>query len=270
MFELFRVLVKNSGFILFVIFECIAFYLVINYNRPQREIFLYSSNVFSASILNQYNKVSDYFQLEQINDQLTIENANLMRQLNDSAVTGIKNDSSSSLRNSLDFIGARVISNSINQRNNYFLIDKGRMDGIQKGMGVVSGNMPVGIVHRVTNNYSDVLSFLNSDFKISSRISNSRYFGTVSWDALDSKLGDLSHIPKHAVVEIGDTLLTSGYSTIFPENLMIGVVREKVIPSGSNFYDIKIQIEPDIGKLEYIQVVKNLDKTQLDSLNINQ
>ena len=266
MFELFRVLIKNSGFILFVIFECIAFYLIINFNRPQREIFLYSSNVLSATILNQYNKISDYFELEKINDRLTDENARLYAQLNQAGQRGEGRDSLDIAKTSFKFVGGRVISNSVNQRNNYFLIDKGRNDGVQTGMGVISDNMPVGIVHRVTGGYADVLSFLNSDFNISSKISGSAYFGTVHWNSSDPKKAELRFIPKHANIEIGDTVLTSGYSTIFPSDLPIGVIEQIMLPSGSNFFDLQIDIIPDLGRLEYVQIIENMNKMELDSL----
>lgn len=260
MINLFRFLIRNSSFFLFVLFEIIAFYLIVNYNQNQNEIFINSSNRLSAMLLDRYDKVNDYFHLQRINESLNAENAYLLRTIE----VLKRSQNTDSVR--FDYRDAKIISNNISGRYNRFLLNRGHKDGVHKGMGVLYRNYPVGIVYQTTDHYSSAISILNVNFHLSASVKNKGHFGVLTWAPLNPLDASLNHIPAHADVQLGDTVVTSGYSQVFPENLNIGVVEEIQTPRGSNLYEIQVRMFADVSKMEYVQTINNVNLQQIDSL----
>jgi rod shape-determining protein MreC len=163
-----------------------------------------------------------------------------------------------------------VIGNSVIFNDNYFLLNKGKKQGIEKNSGVVDDLGLVGIVAEISENYSTGLSLLHSQIKISATIGQSGYFGTLIWDGRNPRRMLLEDIPTHATVEVGDTIYTSGYSIIFPSGLVIGIV-EDIDREGKDFYfqRIGVRLINDLAKVKNVYMVKNPDKVELEFL-INQ
>ena len=261
MINLFRFLIRNSSFFLFVLFEIIAFYLIVNYNQTQKNIFVNSSNSVTGAIMEKSDQLHDYFNLKDINQDINRENSALLRKIQKIKSTGIQTDDAS-----FEFKDAKVISNQINGRYNRFLINKGRSNGIAKGMGVTFESVPVGIVYQVTSDHASVISLLNVNFNLSASIRDKGHFGTLSWQPSHPKRAALNHIPAYADVLVGDTVVTSGYSSVFPEGLGVGVVEKVVTPTGSNSYDIDVTLFANIDRMNYVQIIENIDRSSLDSL----
>lgn len=264
MINLFRFLLQNSSFFLFIVFEFIALYLVVNYNQTQRNIFVNSSHTFSSTFLEQSDQIHDYFNLTKINEGVNKENALLLKK-----IERLKSQRDNVANATFEFNDAKIISNKINGRYNRFLINRGTSSGITKGMGVSHDNMPVGIIFQVTANYATAISLLNVNFNLSVRILNKRHFGTLAWLPPNPKEASLKHIPAYADVVVGDTVVTSGYSLVFPEGMMVGVVNEVITPTGSNLYDIGISLFADTDQMKYVHVIENINKNELDSLAQN-
>ena len=142
----------------------------------------------------------------------------------------------------------RVLNNSVNQQYNYLMIDKGSAQGLKKDMGVISGQGVVGVVTDVSENFATVISVLNRNFRVSASILRNSYFGIIEWTGRDPSSVRLREIPSHVNVVPGDTVVTSGYSAIFPPNLMIGIVDE-VKPGEGNFYDISVNLSTNFRNL---------------------
>lgn len=168
------------------------------------------------------------------------------------------------------FSVARVINNSINLQHNFITINKGRRDGIKADMGVIANGNVVGLVANVSEHFSTVISLLNSRWKISAKIKRNNNFGSLSWDGKDYRRVQLNEIPYHVPVQNGDTVVTTGYSSSFPEGMMIGTISDYSIGTGSNFYRIEVMLAADFENLVIVGLVENKQLNeikQLESLN---
>jgi rod shape-determining protein MreC len=164
------------------------------------------------------------------------------------------------------YISAKVISNSVNKRNNYLILNKGYRQGADKEMAVITPQGVVGIVKEASENFCSVLSMLHSQTHISAKIKKYNQNGTVIWGGTDQYYGTLKDIPGHVLINIGDTIVTSGYSSIFPEGVVIGTIADYSLIEGNNFYLIKIKFSVDYNQLVYVEVVTNLLKGEVDKI----
>jgi len=155
------------------------------------------------------------------------------------------------------YIPAQVISNSVNKQYNFVTIDRGSNHGIKPEMAVISPRGVVGVVYSVSANYATVISLLNRDFMLSVKIRKNNYFGPLAWEGINPEIASLTEIPYHVNVQKGDTIVTSGYSTIFPEGLLVGVVSDFQIEK-SNFYRINVELSEKFRQLTYVYVINNL------------
>ena len=263
MINLFRFLIRYGSFFLFVVFELIALYLVVNYNRSQRNIFINSSNKITGTLLEKYDQVSDYFNLVQINQTLNQENAILLK-----TIEKLKSREDLQEEN-FEFREAKIISNHIDGRYNKFLINRGHTDGIRKGMGVLYNNRPAGIIYQVTSDHASAISLLNINLHLSASIKGTGQFGTLIWQPPNPKNAALNSIPSYADIQVGDTVTTSGYSQVFPAGLPIATVVSVQTPTGSNYYEIDLSLLADLGSMNYVQIVENINQSELDSLKMN-
>ncbi len=160
------------------------------------------------------------------------------------------------------YIPARVINNSVKWHKNYITIDKGTEAGVEPEMGVVSPAGIVGITRFTSDHFTSVVSILNTNIRISTKIKRLGYFGPLQWDGTNPTEAYLMEIPVHVPLTIGDTLVTSGYSAIFPEGILIGTIKEYKKKPGDNFYEIKVKLSVDYGKLGYVYTIKNYHKKE--------
>jgi len=266
----FDFLVRQYFFFLFLLLEVIAIIMVVQNNYYQRAAFINATNETTGSFLSTINSISQYFSLVDANHKLSEENARLLsesrkfRKANDTRVY-ISHDTVYSQE--YEFVSAKVIKNSTNKRNNYLTLDKGSKQGIEKDMGVITSTGVVGIIKDVSLNFSSVTSILHKDSKISAKIKKNSQLGTVIWGGGDYQYGELIDIPTHVKLVIGDTVITSGYSTSFPEGIMIGKVSDFKIDKGDNFYTITIKFNTDFNSISYAYVIKNIMKKEIDQLN---
>lgn len=174
------------------------------------------------------------------------------------------------IRRNLDvryrFIPARVINNSVNRQNNYITINKGRLDGVKPEMGIVGPNGIVGIITNVTDHYATGPTVLNKRWRVSAKIKKSSYFGSLNWDGLDYRTAQLNEIPFHVELTEGDTLVTSGYSSVFPEGIMIGRIEKFEIGSGDNFYQINVRLSTNFKTLTHVEIIDDKDIGELKTL----
>ena len=230
----------------------------------------------SSSIYEGANNVSSYFHLHDINEDLQSQCANLELEVlalrnkirlyeekynidSTQAPEGLKH---------YDFILAHVINNSINKPYNYITINKGSKDGIKPEMGVVDQNGIVGIVNLVGENNSRVISLLNPKLKLSCKIKGNDNFGSLVWDKESPTEVVLEELPRHTVFKKGDTIVTSGYSAVFPEGIPIGTIATDGKGQNENFFTLKIKLFTDFTKLSTVRIVVNNMKEELDSLEV--
>jgi len=270
--SLFRFLLRNYFVMMFLVLEAISFSLMVSLNNYQRVAFVNSSNDIVGTLYERFSHFDDYFSLSRTNARLAAENASLHKQLE----FRIRNQEKYPINrpDTVDapayyFTSAKVISNSVNKQFNYISLNKGSRQGIKPDMGVISADGVVGVITNVSPNYSTGLSLLNKRLSIPAKINKNNYFGALVWDGEHANTADLKEIPFHIIVNVGDTVVTSGYSSIFPEGIMIGTIKNFDVESGTNFYNIKVELSTNFRTLKYVEVVKNTKQDELKRLESN-
>jgi len=264
---------RNGVLLLFILLELICLQIIVRYNKSQREIFLNSSSILSGWVYNNTDKVLSFWNLQKEVDSLSIENAR-MRTMLDKALYefDLRKDTifDSIYRQEYRYIPARVINNSVNLPDNKLTINKGRKDGVQPGMGLITGQGIIGIIVNTSNHFAQALSLLNSQIRVSATHKNSGQFGTLMWENSNISKISLKDVPKFANVNHGDTIITNRYSTIFPEGIPIGIIDTFWIESGTSFYHIEIDLFVNFGNLKQVYVVDYLFKEEQQQIQLNQ
>ncbi len=278
-------LYKYLAIIIFVVLEVLAFLLVVNKNDLQRSVAFSYATTLSAWTYGITNSVTDYFGLVEANKYLSEENARLYKEIADyrlqitdltpsAPLVPLKqgdnmqgvNIAGSLIDGGVDYLSAKVVYNSVYDVQNYIIIDKGSEQGVEEDMGVFAPQGVVGVVQRVTKNYSVVLPIINPEQVISAKIKRNGQLGSVKWNVKSPLQAKLYEIPSHVDVVAGDTIVTSGFSAIFPEGVMIGVVDKASHIENTMFCDIDIALAVDFQSLSYVTVVAFENKNELLNL----
>ena len=279
--NLLNFLLKYNYWFLFILLEVICFVLLFRFNNYQQSVYFTSANVVTGKVYEVSGSVSSYFHLKSVNEDLLDRNmlleqqiANLENALRESQVDSVIVNSIRNLDNKdYQIFKAHVIRNSLNQADNYITLDKGSSSGIRPEMGVVDGNGVVGIVYKTSPNYSLVISVLNSKSSISCKIVGSEYFGYLKWEHGDSRYAYLKDLPRHAEFNLGDTVVTSGYSTVFPAGVMVGTVDDMSDSNDGLSYLLKIKLATDFGKLGDVRVIARtgqMEQQELENMSTKQ
>ena len=266
--NLVRLIIRFSFQIVFVILEVIALTLVFQRNPLPHARFFQLSQDVNGFFFNQTNKVARFFHLTDENVVLVTENARLRNELTRERLRVAGGDSTApDLKGYVyDYVAAQVVNNSVHRQSNYITLNVGYRQGIRQDMGVVGPEGIVGIVRNVSANYSTVLSVLNSKFKGSVKLKRDNFFGTLAWPGHSYREATVTEIPGHISVFPGDTLVTSGFSSIFPEGEMVGIVTAvNKTPSGS-FWDLNVTLAQDFKKLTRVYVIRNFRKAEQETL----
>lgn len=272
--NLLNFLIKYNHWFLFVLLEVICFVLLFRFNHYQQSVFFSSANVVAGKVYEVSGGIASYFHLKTVNEDLLDRNMVLEHQVSslENALLALGTDSTevSSVRNlpptEYSIYKARVINNSLNLVDNYITLNKGSRDGIRSEMGVVDGNGVVGIVYETSPHYSVVISILNSKSSISCKIVGSEYFGYLKWEHGDSQYAYLKDLPRHAEFNLGDTVVTSGYSTVFPEGVMVGTVDDMSDSNDGLSYLLKVKLATDFGKISDVRVISRTGREEQKEL----
>lgn len=256
-------LIKYNYWFLFTLLEVACLVLLFRFNHYQQGVFFTSANVVSGKVYEVSGGVSSYFHLKSINEALLDRNLALEQQITqlENALNEYHADSLEmvSIRNTpltdYEIFKANVINNSLTNADNYITIDKGTKDGIRPEMGVVDANGVVGIVYMTSSSYSVVISLLNSKSNISCKIQGSDYFGYLKWEHGDSRFAYLKDLPRHAAFNLGDTVITSGYSAVFPAGVMVGTVDDMSDSNDGLSYLLKVKLATDFGKVNNVRIL---------------
>ncbi len=268
--QLLYFLSKYKYLLYFLFLQFIAVIITINNYNFHRSKVVSSANFISGSILDNSAKVSDYFGLKTINDELVNENNKLKNEIellkskHNYLSTNTTIDSNK-YKQKYHYINGKIRKNEFRKIANFITINLGKKDGVDKEMAVINSKGVIGIVDDVSENYARVQSILNRNSKINARFKDNFYYGTLTWDGEDYNIVQLTDIPRQAIFKKGDTIITGGKSTIFPEGIPIGTVIN--VPkklSSSNTLNIKLF--NDMSNLGYVYVVKSYDKIEVESL----
>ena len=260
---------KYNAFFLFLIFEISSLIIYVKYNAFQKASFINSSNEVTGKLYTQVNGLYEYMSLKDVNDSLARENANLRNQLKSSFYIDTiarHKVSDTVFKVQYEYIPAKVINNSFTHAYNYITINRGSMDGIAVGMGVISSAGIVGKVVNVTPHMANVQSMLNKYSRFSVMLANNKEIGSIQWsEELDPHTGILVDVNTNAQPKIGEAVLTSGYS-LFPEGIMVGKVSNLRAKGGGISLNMGVTFSVDFSKLQYVNVVDNKFQKEQDAI----
>ena len=272
--NLLNFLIKYNYWFLFILLEGISFTLLFHFNNFQGSAFFTSANYISGNVYELENKLTGYFHLRTLNDRLVQSNVELSLQLQayrdklyalTADTSGILNMQQQVLQN-YDIISGNVVNNSITFTDNYITIDKGEADGVKSEMGVVGGEGVVGIVYITSKHYSIIIPILNSKSNISCKLKNNEYFGAMTWDGASSQFGFINDMPRHAKFSVGDTIVTSGHSAVFPKGLPIGTVNKIRNSKDGVSFQLKVKLFTDFAKLHDVRIISKRDDGEQQEL----
>lgn len=286
--NLLQLIVRYSNFLLLLGLEVVAFIFVVHGNKYQQVAAAGAANAFTGSIQLMQDNVSSYFRLRTDNAQLLEENARLNAEIMQ-LLNALENDtnrcrdvyesSTSRFRSNVEgkdiyvssdldytFIPARVIAYSNDRHHNYLTLNKGSRDGITPDMGVIGKDGIVGVVQTVSTHFAVVAPVIHEGIYISSMISKNNYVATLHWHMPDIRHAELEDVARHVSVEVGDTIVTSGLSAIFPANMPVGVVSALSLGEGDSYYDIDVALATDFHSLRTVQILQFAHRNELDSI----
>ena len=277
MSQLFRLIFRIRNFLLFVILELVSFWLIVKNDLYWDVSFFNTSNYYAAKTLEGSNYIKSYMNLGNVNEQLVRENAELkqavitMQQFKGREGDYYKVDSAFAKR--FDFKIAKVVNNTLHLSKNYLTINKGKLDGIEPGMGVICPQGVVGQVMQCSDHFSRVYSILHSEFNVSSEIHNQalrtkseKALGIAKWGGLNPRVIDLTTIDRFKPIKQGDSVVTSDQNVIFPSGTMLGKIRKLGAKQDQAFFDIEVELATDFQNISYVYIVNNKLKKEQEQL----
>jgi len=262
MLKLLLFLTRKKSFLLFIFFELLAFMSIIN-SHSYVKLKQHSINTAVSGIINnKLNIINFYFNLEKTNQSLINQNARLLK-----GIVNKTNVNSGMFPSQFDVIPCFVVSNQYHFNNNNIIINTGEKDGIIPEMGVIGTNGIIGITQKTSSHFTQVISVLNTYIKVSVSIKNTNHTGFMHWNGIDPNIFDIVDIPINANVNVGDTLITSGVSNIFPKGIPVGKITGLQELTDKKSYKILLQPFMDMTDLGVAYVIKNKYKQEFDSIN---
>lgn len=273
--NLLNFLVKYGSWFIFFFYVILSCVILFTYNIYHSSIYFSSANIVSSSIFKTTSDISEYFNLRKINESLEANNArlenevlNLKYRLAELQTLSLDSSYFNSAQNQrYDYVAATVINNNIKHPKNFFSINRGYNDGIRSGQGVVDHNGVVGIVNIAGPHTARIISVLNETQRFSVKIKDTEFIGSLNWKGRDPSIAYMEEVPRHAKFNIGDTIVTSGYSLSFPADIPVGTIMNKIKGADDNFYVLKIMLNSDFKSLGTVRVIKDNFKETLDSLS---
>ena len=273
--SIFQFLYKHLHWIVFFALEILCFVLLFSYNSFQGSVYLSTANNVSARVVSARSRVTNYFGLAEVNDRLATQNAALLQRVEElEALVALQQLDSLSQAEAVQRVHrtgyvitpAQIIDKSINRADNFMTLDRGTLDGVQPNMGVMSANGVVGVVYKCTEHYSLVMSLLNSKSSVSCKVQGSNDLGYLRWNGGDARYAMLHDLPRYSAVAIGDTIVTSGNSSFFPEGIMVGSVEELYPSSDGLSMTLKIALSAHFSQLERVFIMRKMDAEEMTAL----
>ena len=303
MTKLLELLSQYRNILVFLGLELIALALLVRFSSGHQTLYQGTVMQFSGGVSSFSSNITDYFALQTVNREQAKQIIELRQELDDARAEleskkrnspeqldywarsraealGLlpQNDTAASdsaaelepvgppTEKRFNYLLARAVNNSTMGAYNYMTLNRGREHGVKTGMGVISANGVAGVVAQVSDHYSLAMSLLNKRLKISAKIIGKGIVGSLNWDGTDPRFAKLLYIPLHNHPSIGDTVVTSNYSTVFPEGMTMGSISSIEESEENGFYDIRVKLDNDFNKIDYLYIVEEQHKAEIDSL----
>ena len=265
--NLLEFLSRHNHWFVFVLLEVLSLTLLFHYNSYQGSVWFSSANAVSGKLFEWNSAVGQYFSLIDVNEQLTQRNIYLEReveQLSEKLRTATRDSSlvekmQKNVIAGLQTIPAKVVSSSLDKANNFITIDKGSLDGVKKDMGVICGTGVVGIVYLTSDHYSVIIPVLSQQSSISCAIKGRGYFGYLKWTGGSPASAYVDDIPRHAHFKLGEYVVTSGYSSVFPPGIFVGRIKHVYNSENGMSYRLKVDLSTDFTRLRDVCVINDTE-----------
>ncbi len=265
-------IIKYKYFLFFLLLETLALTFTIQSHSFHKSKFVNSANIFTGGIYKRINNFKEYTNLRIHNNQLLEENVRLKNRLSkqfiDSTSNSISVNDSVKYLQKYSYTPGKIINNQYHKKYNYLTLNKGIIDGVKPDQGVVNSNGIIGITNTISNNYATVLSILNENSKINVKLLNSLHYGTLIWDGKDYNVLQLDDLPIQANIKKGDTIITGGKSTIFPEGIPVGSIID-IFKENNSYKSINIKLFNDMSAIGPVNIITNFDKEEINQLEEN-
>ena len=258
--NLIRFVIQNGYPLVFIFLQVIAFYIIFNYNYFQQSAIYRAGSNVTGTISQKKASVTDYLSLADANTQLATENARLLNENKDSYVIVDKqfsliNDTLYKVK--YRYSPAKVINSTYSKIANFITIDKGSANGLKENMGVINDLGLVGVVTSISKNFAIVLPIIHPKSIFSVMVKDKHYYGLLKWDGKDFQIAKMNDVSNHAVLAVGDTIITRETS-IFPEGIPVGKIEAFETIKGSNFLNISVELFVDYAKVYQVYCIENL------------
>ncbi|WP_136481705.1 rod shape-determining protein MreC [Cognatitamlana onchidii] len=265
--QIINFILRNKNFLLFFLLFGISLLFTIQSHSYHKSKFINSANFLTGGVYNSINNISQYFSLKSQNKLLAEENKTLRLLLQNA---NVQVDSvfidTISFKTPYRFYTANIIKNTYSLTDNYLTINKGTIDSVKQDFGVISSKGIIGIVDKTGGGFSTVISILNTTSKISAQLKKSNHFGTLTWNGKSPEITQLIDIPKIAPVAKGDTIITSGRSSIFPKGIPVGIIDSFELDQAENYYEINVKLFNDMTNIEHVYIIENINSGEINSL----
>lgn len=254
--------------LLLLLLEVASVVLLVHKNSYQSSVWFTSANYAVGQIYRMDAAVRAFFSLTRANEELTLRNFYLERQVGQlrrlygelTSDTTVLERQEMAFLSQFKLIPAKVVSNSLYKKDNLITIDRGRADGVEKDMGVACGLGVVGVVYQASDHYAVVIPVLNvTSSRVSCAIRGRGYFGFLQWYGGDPTVAYVEDIPRHARFKRGDWVETSGYSSIFPPGILVGRIENIYNSADGLSYRLKVRLTTDFGCLRDVCVISDSD-----------
>ena len=264
--QIINFIIRNKNFLLFLLLFGISILFTIQSHSYHKSKFINSANFLTGGVYNSANDISNYFNLKSQNDLLVVENNHLISLI----YNAIEADSifidSTTYQDHYKFTSASIIKSTYSLADNILLLNKGKNDNIHQDFGVITSKGILGIINKTSNNFATVISILNTTSKISAKLEKTNHYGSLKWDAKNPSTTQLVDIPKIASFKAGDTIVTSGLSSIFPKGIPIGTVQDFKLDNTENYYEINVMLFNDMTNIEHVYIIENTNRTEINNL----
>jgi len=254
-------LLRNKNFLLFLSLFLLSIFINFRSNPYTNSKIINSSSEVVGCLYDNLNKIKAYFNLKQENKKLFKENKFLR--------LAVINNNLDTISSSIDYniTAGNVIKNSYNLTKNYITLDVGRNQGVGIDFGVISSNGVIGIIDKISNSYSRVISILNTNINLNAKLKTSNHFGTLSWNGKSPLYVQLKDLPKQAFLKIGDTITTGGNSLIFPKGILIGSIKSYKLDNSQNYLELEIKLFNDMSNINHVYIIENKNINEIRSLD---
>lgn len=261
-------IIRNKTFLLFFLLFIVSLIFTIQSHSYHKSKFINSANLLTGGIYKSANDLTQYLNLKHQNEILAEENSRL-----NSIIFNFKKDAKTEIAidsnayfSAYTLRSANIIKNSYALTNNVLLINKGSNDSLAQDMGVINPKGIIGILDNLGKKYSTVISILNTNVKLSAQLKKTNHFGTLNWNGRSPEYTQLVDVPKIAPIVKGDTIITSGRSSIFPKGIPIGVIESFELDAAENYYEINVKLFNDMTNIEHVYIIENKESEEINDL----